>query len=223
MVRVLFQTFILLAHLSCENPDGSGTLPQNGIANNLNEVPGAAGRLNNTMRGPTHSYCQDCTEQDAGLTRARSSGDFNNYSNSAAVRNMISTLRQNLNRNCNWNAQGQANCNRSRNPGSGSLCWRYVKFGLIGGGFIRSNPGGVHAKDAGTQLRAAGFRNLRSDPRFANMTPEQAPLGAVLVYSGGDSGHIEVKAGPNEYLSDFRASESINHRLPRRLIGVYIR
>jgi hypothetical protein len=88
---------------------------------------------------------------------------------------------------------------------------------------MRSNPGGVHARDAGTQLRAAGFRNLRSDPRFQNMTPEQAPVGAVLVYSGGDSGHIEVKSGASEYLSDFRSTQSINHRLPRRLIGVYIR
>jgi hypothetical protein len=223
MAYVFFQTIILLFLLSCENPDGSGTLPQNSIGNNVSDSPNVAGRLNRQMLGPTDGHCPDCTEQDANLTRARSSGEFSTYSNSPAVRNMISTLRQNLTRNCNWDRQLRPYCGSSRNPSSGALCYRYVKMGLIGGGFMRTNPGGRHARGAGTELRRAGFRNLRDDPRFRNMTPEQAPIGAVLVYSGGSSGHIEVKAGQHEFLSDFRAAESINHRLPRTLIGVYIR
>jgi hypothetical protein len=132
VVSVLFQTILLVFLLSCENPDGSGALPANGIGNNVADAPGAAGRLNQQMRGPTAGHCPSCEEADVDLTRARSGGEFSAYSNSAGVQNMISTLRQNLNRNCTWGSGGRPNCNRSRNPGSGSLCWRYVKIGLIG-------------------------------------------------------------------------------------------
>lgn len=214
MIRLLIQSIILaFLFLGCETPE------PNPIANDPGEATEISGRLNQVMQGPTAGHCPDCSEQDRDVTRARSAGEFRQYENSPQVERMISTLRTNLTRNC---STGGA-CRGRRAPGSEGACLRYVKIGLMGGGFTGSYPPGLHARDFGPQLRRMGFRNLKDDPRYRNMTPEQAPKGAIIVYSGGPSGHIEVKAGSNEYLSDFRSSQAIHHRLPRRPIGIYIR
>jgi hypothetical protein len=174
--------------------------------------------INRLMDGPTANHCPDCSESGREVARSVSSGEFSSYSNAPQTRRMIETLRRNLTRNCD----PRTGCRGSRRPGSVGRCLRYVKFGMLGN-YTNSYPPGLHAKDFGGQLQRMGFRNLKSDSRFRNMRPEQAPEGAILVYSGGPSGHIEVKAGPNEYLSDFRDSRPISERLPRRLIGVYVK
>ena len=55
------------------------------------------------------------------------------------------------------------------------------------------------------------------------LTARDAPVGAVLVYNRGPSGHVEVKAGENEYLSDFKSATPINEYLNRKLIGIYVK
>lgn len=54
------------------------------------------------------------------------------------------------------------------------------------------NPRSVHARDYGSVLSSHGYCTFKGGPH-------DAPVGAVLVYSGGASGHIERKIGPNKY------------------------
>lgn len=102
-------------------------------------------------------------------------------------------------------------------------CLMYVKFGLVSGGFMRY-PGTRHAKDFGPVLRNSGFTNLMDTPGFEEITPENAPAGAVIVYRGGESGHIEVKMDDGKYGSDFVSSSPISARTSRRVpIGIYVK
>lgn len=154
----------------------------------------------------------------ASYKKGTSAADFKNYSNSKSVANMIARLRSNLRKNCS--ASG---CSGSRKAGSTGKCFRYVKWGWIGGGFTKSYPGTKMARDAGGDLRRMGFRNLLSESKYNTLTARDAPKGAVLVYSGGCCGHVEVKAGDNEYLSDFSSGRPVSDYLPRRLIGIYVK
>lgn len=154
----------------------------------------------------------------AGFTREGLQKQHKKYSESAQVANMIATLKRNLTKTCT--AQG---CSGKRKPGSVGKCLRYMKFGLIGGGFTKQYSGTRHAKHAGDDLKRYGFKNLMDDPILNQMTPRDAPIGAVLVYSGGKSGHIEVRSGENEYLSDHSNDIPISDYLPRKLIGVYVK
>jgi hypothetical protein len=163
----------------------------------------------------------------ATLVLASSRNEFQAYSNSSQVTNMIARMRQNLPMRCTQTVQSA--CRRDPPPRSRAQCLRYVKLGLIGGGFIRSNPGTASAKDFGPALRRMGFRNLKDDPRHRNMTSRQVPHGAILVYSSSDRrrphGHIEVyDANTREYLSDYSSRNPIDVSNSRRhLIGIYVK
>lgn len=81
---------------------------------------------------------------------------------------------------------------------------------------------GIHAVSAHTNgtLKKKGFRNVTSQYKTAG----NAPPGAVLVYSGGASGHIEtvvIRDGKRLYCSDFCSSSPINTRASRKLVGIY--
>ena len=143
---------------------------------------------------------------------------FEKYSNSQSVEKLVARLRRNLTKVCT--VEG---CPKKRNPGSIGKCLRYVKLGMMAGGFTSSYSGTKHAGDYGRDLKGMGFKNLLSDSKYKGMTARTAPRGAVLVYSGGSSGHIEVKAGENEFLSDFRSARPVNEYLGRRLIGIYVK
>ena len=54
------------------------------------------------------------------------------------------------------------------------------------------NPRSAHARDYGSILTKHGYCVTKT-------TPRNAPVGAVLIYSGGASGHIELKRGANSY------------------------
>lgn len=107
------------------------------------------------------------------------------------------------------------------------FCFRYVKYALQGSGLVHGSKGEYYengylgessAKNAGTPLEQAGFENIMSD----ELTAENAPVGAVLVYSGGKHGHIEVKTGKSEYTSDYVTSVPRSTSSTRTLTGVYI-
>ncbi len=142
--------------------------------------------------------------------------DHSKYSNSSQVTNMIARLRRNLTLNCTVSG-----CSSKRKPGSKAKCLRYVKLGILAGGFTKNYSGTKMARDYGGDLRSMGFTNLMASNKSINA--RNAPKGAVLVYSGGCCGHIEVKAGDNEFLSDFKSGRPINEYLPRKLIGVYVK
>ncbi len=187
-----------------------------------------------------------------------------NYARSPGVKKMLTTMKQNCRKFCcanickkrlpyrSW-CRGRYkrfwDFNRRTKTCSKSLgiCYGYVKLGLSSSGFINdylkhnnmvypwtSSP---YAKDAGVFLKKAGFINILKDKRFKNITPYNAPKGAVIVYGGSkrSSGHIEIvdidKNGNRKYYSDFVENLPIcdNPRSPsltrktRPIIGIYIK
>lgn len=93
-------------------------------------------------------------------------------------------------------------------------CWRYVKRALLAAKVVDTYPDGVSAKHAGSVLTGDfGFVKLDEIKK-----PEDAPVGAVLVYGGAGHGHIEFRTEKG-YVSDFKTP---NHS-KRPLTGVYVK
>lgn len=154
-------------------------------------------------------------------------GKFVNFSNSSPVTRMINTLRSNASK-CITN-KNKSVCQRQnpkdRKPSSKptGYCLKYVKTAVVAGGFTSSYPPGNAAKDSGRQWKGMGFKNLLDDPAYKNMTPYTAPIGSIIVYSGGKYGHVEVKASEKEFISDYVGSKPIYDELgiARKVIGIY--
>ena len=92
-------------------------------------------------------------------------------------------------------------------------CWRYVKNALLAAGVVSSRPTTAWARQAGDELcRKYGFVKL------AIRDPRKAPVGAVIVYGGGDAGHVELRTKQG-YVSDFVSPTPY----PRPLLGVYVK
>lgn len=92
-------------------------------------------------------------------------------------------------------------------------CWRYVKRALVAANAVDSYPDGTSAKNAGRELTEHhGFTKLDIS------NPEDAPVGAILVYGGKGYGHVEFRT-KNGYVSDFKATRPS----PRPLTGVYVK
>ncbi len=92
-------------------------------------------------------------------------------------------------------------------------CWHFVKDALLDAGVVAKRPESPWARQAGEELCSKfGFRKLPVT------NPEDAPVGAVIVYGGADAGHVEMRTDSG-YASDF-----ISHTpYPRPLIGVYVK
>jgi hypothetical protein len=91
------------------------------------------------------------------------------------------------------------------------LCWRYVKQALLASGAVRQYPASVYAREAGAELvDRFGF------VRLPIQDPYLAPVGAVLVYSGHGSGHVEMRS-ENGFVSDFHSHRAC----PWPLTGIY--
>lgn len=98
-------------------------------------------------------------------------------------------------------------------PRSIKRCWRYVKRALVAANVVDSYPEGIAAKNAGRELtRHFGFTKLPISK------PQDAPVGAILVYGGKGYGHVEFRT-EDGYVSDFKAS----HPSRRPLTGVYVK
>ena len=90
-------------------------------------------------------------------------------------------------------------------------CWRSVKDALLEAGAVRERPATNYACDAGNELTSRfGFVRLQIHD------PYHAPLGSVLVYSGGGAGHVELRT-EDGFASDYRS----HWRCKYRLTGVY--
>lgn len=97
------------------------------------------------------------------------------------------------------------------------LCYRYVKRALMNSDVIDDYPPSGKAKLAVSDLKSQGMVNLLDNPKYAAKikTPADAPKGAVLVYSTGESkeaGHIEIKTGEGDkatYISDYESKNNI--------------
>jgi hypothetical protein len=120
-----------------------------------------------------------------------------------------------------------------------SYCYRYVKRALVSGQNI-SYPPGEHAKQAVTDLKRQGFKNLMDDPyKGIIKSADDAPKGAVIVYATSDkkqSGDIQIKmdwGNDGGYVSDFYNSRSFlespkardfaRRGKPYKIIGVMIK
>lgn len=132
---------------------------------------------------------------------------------------------------------------RNKLPNSINKCYRYVKYALQNSGnrnngeepLVDTYLDGLRAKDAGADLVEQGFVNILNYPHIKSkiLSPANAPKGAILVYEGGKSGHIEIKGedsrGQTVYISDYmsysaRTRDSLVISTPyRKLIGVYIK
>ena len=91
-------------------------------------------------------------------------------------------------------------------------CWRAVKNALLQAKVVSSRPTTRYAKQAGHELQSKyAFKKLKIK------NPNQAPLGAILVYGGRGAGHVEIRTQKG-FVSDFA-----NTRPSRRpLLGVYV-
>jgi len=96
-------------------------------------------------------------------------------------------------------------------PHSTMRCWRYVKQALLQAGAVSGYPSTNYACQAGAELTSRyGFVRLKIHD------PYRAPVGSVLVYSGGGAGHVEIRT-EHGFASDYRSAWACRYRL----IGVY--
>lgn len=104
--------------------------------------------------------------------------------------------------------------NISRSKG---MCYQAVKDALQASGMTKHRLPGNHAHEAHTRgyLKRAGFTNF-----IRRYTASNAPVGCLLVYTGGRSGHIETRTRGG-YCSDFCRKSPISTLLRRKLVGVY--
>lgn len=113
-------------------------------------------------------------------------------------------------------------------------CYLYVKVALQASGMASRYLAGGHAKEAGTELRQEGFRNLLAENASHIASPHDAPVGAIVVYDvtdGSASGHIEVRL-PNGFASDYfspRCRVESHGQKPtmvgrnRRVVGIWVK
>ena len=93
------------------------------------------------------------------------------------------------------------------NAHSGGRCWHYVKEALLDAGAVSSYPKTAYASDAGSELvHSYGFT------RLSVRDPYSAPVGSVLVYSGGRAGHVEIRTRDG-FASDYHSKNACYYRL----------
>jgi len=96
-------------------------------------------------------------------------------------------------------------------PHSRLRCWQYVKNALLEAGAVGRYPATNYAYEAGSELTCHhGF------VRLPIHNPYRAPVGAVLVYRGGNAGHVEIRT-ERGFASDYHSAWACRYRL----IGVY--
>lgn len=130
---------------------------------------------------------------------------------------------------------------------SKEMCARYVKLGFfpVSGGTSYADqskpwneqyPWSKDAVESGPWLEEMGYENAMDIPELAHLTPENAPIGAVIVYEDitpernynvngeiiGGPGHIEVKAAEDEFISDFTNENPTRIGGARVPVGIYI-
>jgi hypothetical protein len=147
---------------------------------------------------------------------------------SSKMTKMLDAMKKNATKVCKVSAFNCKGTKEAKDPIA--YCWRYVKMGLMAGGYSKGYPEGRYASDAGKALKKAGFENAINQYKSSS----KAPPGAILVYEkttsgNGTPGHIEVVDENGDVISDYQDKLPIDHpnnRLglskTRKLIGIYI-
>jgi hypothetical protein len=104
-------------------------------------------------------------------------------------------------------------------------CLMYVRMLLDQRGLI---PDGMRfgqaARDAGRGLLRTGFRNTLNPRGNLHAQALASPIGAVLVYTGGPYGHIELKTASGYYFGPTNAAPATSWtHIRRRLTGIYVK
>lgn len=168
---------------------------------------------------PQPSKCDEFTS----LLQPISSENLRTVFNLAAITARLSDEDNRLIQQTAWN---QAIARRGHPPQRGnvskSLCAQAVRQTLTEVGLFHGELGWPNeAIEYHTEgyLTKQGFQDVTS----LFPTPDSAPASCVLVYSGGESGHIEIKVGTNGYCSDYCSNTPIteNPRLVRKHVATY--
>ncbi|MAF76973.1 MAG: hypothetical protein CME60_02340 [Halobacteriovoraceae bacterium] len=131
---------------------------------------------------------------------------------------------------CSENIHGGAT---PKDPGTSiGRCWKYVKIALHEAGLVDHYLGSESAIEAHNNgiLKNNGFCEL--DISDSN----DAPVGSIMIYEWTESranakgteapkhGHIEVKTGENEYISDYVTDEPIDKKdsTQRKFAAAYV-
>jgi hypothetical protein len=92
-------------------------------------------------------------------------------------------------------------------------CWGYVKDALLAANVVDTRPKSSWACQAGDELvQKFGFKKI------AQLDPRRAPVGAVVVYGGGDAGHVELRTADG-FVSDFFSPTPY----PRPVLGIFVK
>ena len=104
-------------------------------------------------------------------------------------------------------------------------CKEAVNDILVRSGVIESRIPGDHARQSAPYLRT--LKDANGQNKFIDIAASigndasKAPEGAIIVYNGGRSGHIEIKVG-TRYCSDYCASEPIDRVFTRKVSGIFL-
>jgi len=155
----------------------------------------------------------------------------------------LERLRNNSKKCLIDSCKGTRHKNSKPSSKSVAFCARYVKFALFPYGEENAfgewadYPWSTDAVESGAWLKEMGFTNLMARPEMSQLTPENAPKGAIIVYEDvstrryynvdgqkrGGPGHIEIKGESDEYMSDFINDEPTRIGGLRKPIGIYIK
>jgi hypothetical protein len=196
-------------------------------------------RLDEITQGLMSNYEEYLEELEERQINAREHNaevirqSFNAYSELPEVRQMNETLRENASRCLTNSCNGTRFAGRrTKNPNvSVAKCARYVKFGMLQPFLNSEYPDALrymYAVHSHRWLEPAGFVNVLEISGLEDLTPENAPIGAVIVYERvgarrGEPGHIEVKTADQEYISDFITDEPTRLGGTRRVTGIFIK
>ena len=153
---------------------------------------------------------------------------------------LFKKLRENASNRCGENDYSISACSGSSKSETDptGLCWKYVKIGLKEAGVVDSylsSASAINAHEDGI-LKNNGFCELNIS------NSNDAPVGSILVYEwtgararskgtrAPEHGHIEVKTGESEYISDYISSEpidqkdsnSVNGKVQRTFAAAYV-
>lgn len=154
------------------------------------------------------------------------------YQSSDTVKDMLRTAKNGYSavRKRGSRVVRRTSVSSNRKSGSIGACYNGVKELLQKSGVTPRRLVGEHAKNAGASLNKQGFLNLlKTDYKNKIKSPYDAPVGAIIVYGGGASGHIEVRTATG-FISDYNSPNARTGSAKaglsgkgRRVIGVYIK
>lgn len=165
--------------------------------------------------------------------------DWETFRNSYGQRSDINGFLNALNEGAGQKIGPSGKIYKGRKPKNRftKLCYRYVKTALLKSHLSSKYLGGAKAYQAKTYLEQQGFVNILKDPNVKSKinSYRDFPTGTILVYSGGNAGHIEVKTNTG-FVSDFINDKPVTGSLDkycrhckngfsgrnRKLIGAYV-